>query len=235
MTLDQLLFAVFPYVAIVLAVVVTCLRYFGNRFSYSSLSSQFLENRQLFWGSVPWHYGILFLLTGHLVGLLIPRTVLAWNGVPWRLYVLEASALAFGLLTLWGLIVLIFRRITSARIRAVTSPMDVVLLLVLLVQVVAGVWIAIFYRWGSSWYAGFAVPYLWSILKLSPDIVLVVNLPFAVKLHIVGAFVILGVLPFTRLVHLLSVPFSYLWRPYQVVVWNLRSPQSETARQAGGR
>ena len=119
------------------------------------------------------------------MGLLIPRTVLAWNGVPWRLYVLEASALAFGLLTLWGLIVLIFRRITSARIRAVTSPMDIVLLLVLLVQVLAGLWIATSYRWGSSWYAGFAVPYLWSILKLSPDIVLVANLPFAVKFHIV--------------------------------------------------
>ena len=234
MTLDQLLLAVFPYVAIVLAVVVTCLRYFGNRFSYSSLSSQFLENRQLFWGSVPWHYGILFLLTGHLVGLLIPRTVLAWNGVPWRLYVLEASALAFGLLTLWGLIVLIFRRITSARIRAVTSTMDVVLLLVLLVQVVAGVWMAIFYRWGSSWYAGFAVPYLVSLLKLNPDIVLVANFPFMAKLHIVNAFLILLLLPFTRLVHLLSVPFSYLWRPYQVVIWNV-APLRGTARQAGRR
>src|SRR3989304_7068357 len=175
---DILLFVVLPYVAVVLAIVGSIYRYFGNRFSSSSLSSQFLENRQLFWGSVPWHYGILFLLTGHLVGLLIPRTVLAWNGVPWRLYVLEASALAFGLLTLWGLIVLIFRRITSARIRAVTSPMDIVLLLVLLVQVLAGLWIAIFYRWGSSWYAGFAVPYLVSLLKLNPDIVLVANFPF---------------------------------------------------------
>jgi len=222
MTLDQMLYGVFPYVAIALIVVVTTWRYFSNRFSYSSLSSQFLESRQLFWGSVPWHYGILVVLGGHLVSFLIPRQILAWNGVPWRLYVLEVSALAFGLLALLGLVMLIYRRATNARIRQVTSTMDVVLLLVLLVQVVAGLWTTIFFRWGSSWYAGFAVPYLWSVFKLSPDPSLVANLPFMVKLHIFGAFSIVALLPFTRLVHLLSFPLTYVWRPHQVVIWNRR-------------
>jgi len=220
MTLDQFLYGVFPYVAISLAIVGTIWRYFSDRFSYTSLSSQFLENRQLFWGSVPWHYGILVILTGHLVAFLIPRSVLAWNGEPWRLYVLEASALAFGFLTLWGLLALIFRRFSSARIRVVTSPMDVVLLLALLVQVVAGLWVAIFFRWGSSWYAAFAVPYLKSLFTLSPDVALVSNLPFMAQVHIVGAFVLLLLLPFTRLVHFLAFPIAYLWRPYQVVIWN---------------
>jgi len=222
MTLDQFLYGVFPYVAISLAIVGTIWRYFSDRFSYTSLSSQFLENRQLFWGSVPWHYGILVILIGHLVAFLIPRSVLAWNGEPWRLYVLEASALAFGILTLWGLAVLIFRRFSSARIRVVTSPMDVVLLLALLIQVVAGLWVAIFYRWGSSWYAAFAVPYLKSVFTFNPDVTLVNNLPFMVEVHIVGGFVLLLLLPFTRLVHLLSYPITYLWRPYQVVIWNRR-------------
>ena len=223
MNFDQLLFGVLPYVALILAVGGSIWRFFSNRFSYSSLSSQFLENRQLFWGSVPWHIGVLAILIGHLIGFMIPRSILVWNSVPLRLYILEISALIFGLLTLWGLVVLIFRRFTNARIRVVTSIMDVVLLGLLLVQVVAGVWTAIFYRWGSSWYAGFAVPYMWSILKFSPDISLVSNMPFAVKLHIVGAFVLLASLPFTRLVHLLSFPIAYLWRPYQVVIWNRRS------------
>jgi nitrate reductase gamma subunit len=223
MTVAQMLFGVLPYVAIILAVVATLWRYFSDRFSYSGLSSQFLENRQLFWGSVPWHYGILFILTGHLVGFLFPRTVLAWNGVPLRLYILEGTALAFGLLALLGLIVLLIRRAANARIRAVTSTMDVVLLLVLLAQVLAGVGIAVSYRWGSSWYSGIAVPYLWSLLSLSPDIALVSNLPFLVQFHIIGAFVILALLPFTRLVHLLSLPYSYLWRPYQLVIWNRRA------------
>ncbi len=223
MTFDQLLYGVFPYVAIVVAVVGTIWRYYSNRFSFSSLSSQFLENRQLFWASTPFHYGILVILTGHLIGFLIPRSVLAWNGVPWRLYVLEGAALIFGLMTLWGLVALIYRRFSSARIRVVTSTMDVVLLAALLTQVVAGVWIAVVYRWGSAWYAGFAVPYLWSILKFSPDVSLVSSMPFMVQVHIVGGFVLLLLLPFTRLVHLLSFPYAYAWRPNQVVVWNRRS------------
>jgi len=220
MTADDLLFGFLPYAAVVLAIAGTLWRGLNNRFSISSLSSQFLETRRLFWGSVPWHYGILVILTGHLVAFLIPRSILAWNGVPWRLYVLEAAALAFGILTLWGLVVLIVRRASSSRLRVVTSAMDVVLLLALLVQVVAGLWTAIFYRWGSSWYAAFAVPYLYSLLKLNPDVSLVANLPIMVKVHIIGAFVLIALLPFTRLVHFLAFPIAYLWRPYQVVIWN---------------
>jgi nitrate reductase gamma subunit len=234
MTIDTLLFAIFPYVAIAVAIIVTCLRYFNNRFSYSSLSSQFLESKQLFWGSVSWHYGILVILAAHLIGFLMPRSLLAWNGVPWRLYVLESTGLAMGFLSLWGILVLIFRRLSQARIRVVTSPMDLILLLALLVQVVAGVWTAIVYRWGSSWYAASAVPYLRSLFLLNPNLSLVATLPVMVKIHIVGAFCLVGLLPFTRLVHFLSVPIQYVWRPPQVVVWNQRSlaPEAENPVQS---
>ncbi|GAB4207927.1 MAG: respiratory nitrate reductase subunit gamma [Coleofasciculaceae cyanobacterium] len=228
MTINTLLFAIFPYMAIAVAIIVTCLRYFNNRFSYSSLSSQFLESKQLFWGSVSWHYGILVILAAHLIGFLMPRSLLAWNGVPWRLYVLESTGLAMGFLSLWGILVLIFRRLSQARIRVVTSPMDLVLLFALLVQVVAGVWTAIFYRWGSSWYAASAVPYLRSLFLLNPDLSLIATLPVMVKVHIVGAFCLIGLLPFTRLVHFLSVPIQYIWRPPQVVVWNQRSISPKT-------
>jgi nitrate reductase gamma subunit len=101
--------------------------------------------------------------------------------------------------------------------------MDVVLLIVLLIQVAAGVWTAIFHRWGSSWYAGFAVPYLVSILKFSPDISLVSNLPFMVQTHIIDGFVLIFLMPFTRLVHFLVAPLGYVGRPHQVVVWNHRA------------
>ena len=223
MNFNELAFGVFPYVAIVLAIIGIIWRYRREPFSVSSLSSQFLESRQLFWGSVPWHYGILVILLGHLVGFLVPRTLLAWNGTPWRLYVLEAVALIFGLMTLVGIIFLIVRRATDARIRAVTSFMGVVLLLVLLVQIVVGLWTAIFYRWGSSWYAAIAVPYLWSVIKLKPDVSLVANLPLMIQLHVMGAFVLIALIPFTRLVHFLALPFAYLWRPYQVVIWNRKN------------
>lgn len=224
MTLEQLLFGVLPYIAVVLAVVVTIIRYTSRRFSYSSLSSQFLENKMLFRGSVPWHYGIIFILVGHLVGFLFPSSVLAWNGEPVRLYILEISALAGGFFVFYGLVMLIIRRLINSRIREVTSFMDVVLLCLLSLQVFSGLWTAIFYRWGSSWYAGVGVPYLRSLVKLNPDIALISPLPFWVQTHIVCAFLFIALIPFTRLVHFLSIPFGYFTRPYQVVVWNRRDP-----------
>jgi len=219
---DLLLYALFPYAAILLAVVVGLIRFTANRFSYSSLSSQFLESRRLFWGSVPFHYGILVVLAGHLIGFLFPRSVAAFNGVPVRLFILEATALAFGILTLVGLVVLIHRRITSAKVRAVTSRADIVLLVLLLSQVVTGIYTAIFYRWGSAWYVYTATPYLQSLLKLAPETQYVTGLPLMARLHILNAFGLIAVLPFTRLVHLLVAPIPYLWRPYQLVVWNRR-------------
>jgi nitrate reductase gamma subunit len=228
MNINTFLLAVFPYIAIAVAIIVTCLRYFNNRFTYSSLSSQFLESKQLFWGSVTWHYGILGVLTLHIIGFFLPRSILAWNGVPWRLYLLEATGLAMGLLSVFGILVLIYRRLSQARIRVVTSPMDVILLLALLIQVFAGVWTAIFYRWGSSWYATSAVPYLRSLFIFNPDLALITTLPIMVKIHIIGAFSLILLLPFTRLVHFLSLPLQYVWRSPQVVVWHQRniSPNS---------
>jgi nitrate reductase gamma subunit len=219
---DLLLFAVFPYAAVLTAAVVSVLRFTMNRFSYSSLSSQFLESRRLFWGSVPFHYGLLVVLAGHLVGFLFPRSVTAFNSVPLRLFILEATALAFGLITLAGLVVLVHRRVTSAKIRAVTSRWDVVLLVLLLSQVVTGVYTAIFYRWGSAWYVHTATPYLLSLVKLAPETAYVTGLPLMARLHILNAFVLIALIPFTRLVHLLVAPIPYLWRPYQLVVWNRR-------------
>jgi nitrate reductase gamma subunit len=106
--------------------------------------------------------------------------------------------------------------------------MDLVLLAALLIQVVAGVWTAIFYRWGSSWYATSAVPYLRSLFLFNPDLSTITTLPLMVKVHIVGAFCLVLLLPFTRLVHFLAVPLQYVWRSPQVVVWNQRSLTSET-------
>jgi len=220
--LDVILFQLFPYVAVAVAVVEAARRYWQKGFSYSSLSSQFLEGKQLFVGSVPWHYGLLVVLMGHLVAFLFPRHLLAWNNVPVRLYVLEVSALACGLLTLSGLVILAVRRLWFPRIRAVTSAMDVIILLVLLIQVGLGVYIALTLRWGSSWYAVALVPYLRSLFALRPDLALLTPLPWVVKLHVLGAFVFLALLPFSRLVHLLVVPWQYLWRRPQLVLWNRR-------------
>jgi nitrate reductase gamma subunit len=227
---EMILFQVFPYVAVVVMLLESIRRYRQTRFSYSSLSSQFLESEALFLGSVPWHYGILLVFIGHLVGFLFPRQLLLFNSVPLRLYILEVTGLAGGLLSLIGLVLLAARRVRYPRIRAVTTVMDVVVLVVLLAQVLLGVFIAIHYRWGSNWYAAALVPYLRSLFTLQPDVALLHPLPWAVKLHVLGAFVFLSLLSFSRLVHLLVIPLQFIGRPPQVVVWN-RSPPA-TARPA---
>ncbi len=217
--LDQFLFIALPYMCFFTFLLMTIHRYRAQSFSYSSLSSQFLENKQHFWTVVPFHYGILAVTAGHLIAFLIPRSILVWNARPLRLYILEISALACGLLTVIGLVGLIIRRATSSRIRRVTSLNDWILYAMLLVQTVSGVGIALFYPWGSSWFASNLSPYLWSIFKLNPDISFVSALPHLVKLHIVLAFLTIGFFPFTRLVHLLVIPNPYLWRKTQVVRW----------------
>ena len=220
--LDQLLFAVLPYVAVVTLVLVTIQRYRAQSFTYSSLSSQFLENRQHFWGLVPFHYGILAVVVGHVIAFLIPREILWWNSHPLRLYVLELSALVFALLTLIGLLAGMVRRWTNPKVRLVTSPSDWIIYALLLIQIISGIYTAVFYPWGSSWFATSLTPYLWSIIELTPDISYVVAMPWLVKLHIVLAFLTIGFFPFTRLVHVLVIPNPYLWRKPQVVRWYAR-------------
>lgn len=218
--LNTVLLVVFPYVAVVVFVAGTAYRYRQKGYTVSSLSSQFLEGSSLFWGTILFHIGILGLFFGHLVAFLIPDAVLAWNSEPVRLLVLEGTGAVFGIATLVGLALLIVRRLTKPRIRAVTTRMDLVIEGVLLAQIVLGVWIALEYRWGSSWFASTLAPYLWSLVRLSPDAQAVFAMPWVVRLHVFGAFLILFMVPFTRLVHFIVAPFHYIVRPYQVVIWN---------------
>lgn len=216
---DVLTFGVLPYAALAVFLVVTVLRYLRLKFTYSSFSSQFLENRHHFWGLVPFHYGLLTILLGHLIGFLVPRTVLAWNGEPVRLWILETSALVFGLLALVGLANIIWRRSEARRLRIVTSPADWILYGVLLFQIATGVGVAVFVGWGTSWYAAVAAPYLWSLFGLNPAVASMAPLPLLAKLHVLSAWLLVGFFPFTRLVHVLVVPNMYLWRKPQVVRW----------------
>src|SRR5574341_10406 len=236
---NNFLYIILPYAAFTVAVVFTIYRYRKDGFSYSSLSSQFLESRELFYGSVTWHFGVIGALAGHAIGFLFPKSVLWFNGVPVRLYILETTGLLFGLLALVGIVSLAVRRATSSRVRAVTSKMDVVVVTLLLIQVALGVYIAVFYRWGSSWFVTSAVPYLRSLWMLQPDLKMIEPLPLVIKLHIVNFYLLLLVFPFSRLVHMLVVPLQYLWRPYQIVVWNWNRRRAQAhapqpARQPAG-
>ena len=224
--LDQFLFAILPYMVLITFVPVTIQRYRARSFTYSSLSSQFLENQQHFWGLVPFHYGILVVTAGHLVAFLLPRQLLAWNSKPLRLYVLEISALIFAMLALIGLCSALVRRFTSSKVRRVTTTRDWILFALLVVQVASGIGVAIFHPWGSSWFAAALTPYLWSLGKLNPNLAAVSAMPWLVKFHIVNAYLVIGYFPFTRLVHVLVIPNPYLWRKPQVVRWYHRPAEA---------
>ena len=182
-----------PYAALVILLVGSIFRYSRFGFKVSSLSSQFLEGRELFFGS---------------------RTV------PVRLVILEATALGFAILAAFGMIMLIIRRFKNKRILAVTSKMDVFVYVMLITQVGSGIWLALSDRWGSVWFASVLTPYLKSIFVLNPDIAAVIALPLVIKIHIISAFIFIGMIPFTRFIHFLVYPFVYIWRPYIYVIWN---------------
>ncbi len=231
MMIDTVFFVIFPYIALAIAIVVTIYRSVYRPFSVSSLSSQLLERKKLYWGSVPFHYGIVLVLLGHLLALLLPSGLRLWNAVPVRLYLLEVTALALGLWAVVGLAILLWRRLSEGRIRAVTTPMDLVVLALVLLSAVTGVLIATVYRFGSFWFTAVFTPYLWSILTLQPDVSLVTPLPWVIKLHVINFFVLLAVFPFSRLVHIITYPAGYLLRPWQLVIWNRRA----RGLAAGGR
>jgi nitrate reductase gamma subunit len=223
---DLILFAVFPYVATLFAVGGVLYRFKFLRHTVTARSSQLLESRALYWGSVPWHVGILPILVAHLLAAVFPGTWGRLLGSPSRLYVLEVTGLALGALTAFGMAVLLVRR---ARLLRHSSPLDLAAMLALAVQVATGLWIALTLRWGSGWYLHTAAPWLLSLAKLQPSFDTMAALPLVVKVHAVNAFVLVALVPVTRLVHAVAFPFSYPGRPPQLVRWR-RAPGQEAVR-----
>jgi len=217
--IDSLLFIALPYLAIFVGLFGSIYRIRTAPMTYSSLSSQFLESKGLMWGSLPWHIGITLILLAHVIAFIAPGF---WQGLVSHQLVLaavESIGLGLSFLCLLGLIVLAVRRMTSAKIQAVTSVMDLIVIGLLLLQVGLGAAIAVHCKWGSSWCSGTTTPYLWSIVTFQPDISYISDLPLLVKAHIVGAWLFIFVIPFSRLLHMFAVPVEYLFRPPQNVVW----------------
>lgn len=217
--LDTLLFVVFPYAAVAIAVIGTLYRYFTNQFSFTSLSSQFLESDVQFWGSVLWHYGIIPTLLIHLAGFAIPGVMAMLHSNPEQLYAAELAGKVMGIMALVGGVLMIIRRLTFSRIRAVTTPMDWAVLGLLTLQVFFGLWIAFGYRWGAVWFLQTATPWVVSLATFHPAPQYVVSLPWVLKLHFLNGFLLVALFPFGRLVHMTSFPVAYLWRRFQIVIW----------------
>ncbi|HEX9743895.1 MAG TPA: respiratory nitrate reductase subunit gamma [bacterium] len=220
MNWNDILFGIVPYVAIFSILIVGPLRWRHRQYTHTSGSTQFLENTMQFWGSVPWHYGILSVILVHLIALFIPQAIILWTGDQLRLWILEITGFGMGLLATFGLVMLLFRRMSNTKVLNVTRPWNFIVLILLLIQVINGVVIAGHYRWGSIWGATSMNAYVWSIFMLRPDISYIATMPFPVKWHVFNAWLLLGVAPFTPLVHLFSIPLTYFMRPPILVIWN---------------
>jgi nitrate reductase gamma subunit len=208
-----------PYASIVVFVAGLVWRY-RSQVTISARSSQIMESRALAWGSLPFHLGIIVLFLAHVVPLVAPAW---WQKVManrFALLAVESAGLAAAVLCLLGLVVLFVRRAVSRDVRPGSTVADLLVLTILIAQVVLGLSVATMYRWGAVWSAGTTTPYLWSIVTLRPDPSHLLGMPVMLHLHVAGGWILLALVPFTRLVHMFSLPVGYLYRPAQKVVFH---------------
>lgn len=216
--LDQFLWLIFPYLMLTTFVVGHFYRYNADQYGWSAKSSEILEKKMLKWGSILFHYGIILAFFGHVAGILVPKWVFPMLGIDDHLYHLGAVWFGgtIGIVTLVGIIILYYRRVFSKRVHYQSSKMDWVILIILLVVILEGVYVTIIYNTtvGEFDYRSTIGPWFRGILTFTPDPSLMVNVPFSYKLHVFTGFLLFGILPFTRLVHIWSLPLEYLSRRY---------------------
>lgn len=220
--LNHLLFGLYPYIAFTIFLVGSLVRYDREQYTWKASSSQMLESKKLRRGSVPFHVGIIAVLCGHFVGLLTPHQVWDFLGVTAALKQKVAMGMGgvFGLLCLYGLTILILRRLGNDRIRATTSTMDLVVLFMLLAQLCLGL-ISIFVSAGHMDGGEMLKLMHWAqsivVLNAAEAAASMESVHIIFKLHIFLGMSLFVIFPFSRLVHIWSVPVKYLSRNYQVV------------------
>jgi len=219
--LHHLVFGIYPYIAVLVMVLGSILRYDRDQYSWKANSSQLLRSKGMRLGSNLFHIGIILLFFTHLVGLLTPESLYH--------YVISTEAKQImamvgggilGVICFIGLTILIIRRMTDPRIRATSKFSDMLLLWVLYVQLILGL-ISIFYSArhmdGSSMVAlGNWAQHIVTFRSGAADFI--VHEPWVFKAHLALGLTIFLIFPFTRLVHMFSAPVKYLLRSgYQIV------------------
>jgi nitrate reductase gamma subunit len=232
--LHTALWGVLPYLAVAVLLTGTAWRYHYDRFGFTTRSSQLHEHRLLRIGGPLFHYGLLFVIAGHVIGLLVPETWTRDLHVTEALY--HANALAVGgtagIATIGGLGVLLWRRLSVRPVRGTTSRSDRALYPLLATVLLAGLTAtasgiapgAYDYRRGVS---------LWfrSLFTLDPDVPAMAHAPLVYQLHTLLGVLLLALWPFSRLVHAFTAPLGYLTRPY--IVYRTRARTTRRRPLAG--
>lgn len=219
--LNELLFGIYPYIAIVVMVLGSVFRYDQDPYSWKADSSQLLRSKGMRVGSNLFHVGVILLFFGHLVGLLTPESVyhLVMTAAAKQKMAMIAGGI-FGILGFIGMTILLHRRLTDARIRATSKFGDTMILVVLYIQLILGlatIPASAQHPDGSSMIA--LANWAQHIVTFQGGAAeFIAEEPFIFKMHIFLGLTIFLLFPFTRLVHIFSVPVKYLMRPgYQIV------------------
>ncbi|KEF31827.1 MAG: respiratory nitrate reductase subunit gamma [Gammaproteobacteria bacterium] len=218
--INTLLFGIYPYIALIVLFVGTWARYDHGQFTWKAQSSQMLRKKNMVMASVLFHVGVLVIFFGHFVGLLTPHWAYEWLITPGQKQVMAiAVGGVAGIMALIGGAMLAWRRMTDPRVQASSTTADNLIILILVVQVVLGLLTilpTLGHLDGSTMlkFSGWAQGIL-TFQGGSADYLAGVH--WIYKTHIFLGLTIFVLFPFTRLVHILSVPAEYLTRRYQVV------------------
>ena len=220
--LNTFFFGIYPYIALVVLAVGSIVRYDREPYTWRSGSSQLLRRKQLMWGSVLFHLGVLVVFFGHLVGLLTPIQVFDFLGIGHGFKQIVAIIIGgiAGVMALAGATLLLHRRLFDARVRATSSFGDSAILILLYLQLMLGVatiFISVQHLDGGEM-VKFMAWALGIFTFQGGAAAHVAEVHWIFKLHLFLGLTIFLVFPFTRLVHMLSAPVRYIWRPgFQVV------------------
>ncbi|MER7706843.1 respiratory nitrate reductase subunit gamma [Kitasatospora sp. NPDC097605] len=225
--MDTFLWGALPYIAAALLVSGLVWRYRYDKFGWTTRSSELYESRLLNIASPVFHYGILFVLAGHLMGLFVPASWTDAVGLDEHAYHLLSlfAGCAAGFLAVGGILVLLYRRRRNPAVLRATTRNDKLMYVVLLAAIVLGLVAKLMHSSLDSGYdyRSTIAPWARSLFTLSPDVSRMADVPVAFKVHAVVGLVLFALLPFTRLVHMFSAPLQYLFRPY--IVYRSRDPR----------
>jgi nitrate reductase gamma subunit len=215
---DVLLWVVLPYVALAIFVAGHVWRYRYDQFGWTSRSTQLLESRWLAWGSNLFHYGALAAIAGHVLGILIPDWLTAAVGIsegPYHVLSAVAGSIA-GVVCVAGFVILAIRRAYFPRVRRTTSPTDIAVYALLAIVIGLGIGETLAVNAFGSGYDYRASVAIWfrGIFALDPRADLMVGAPLVYQVHAASAWLLYALWPFSRLVHVWSLPLQYLGRPY---------------------
>lgn len=226
--MNNFFFGIYPYIALTVMLLGSIIRYERDPFSWKSKSSQLLRRRQFVIGSVLFHVGVLVILGGHVVGLLTPVRVWGWLGISHEFKQIMAMSVGgiAGVMALTGGGILLHRRWSDPRIRAHSTVADTGILALLVFQLILGlltITVSIRHLDGEEMVK--LMMWAQSIVYLrSGAAEHMIGTSVIFKLHIVTGLTIFLLFPFTRLVHMISAPVSYLWRPGYQIVRSKRHP-----------